>query len=271
LTNYGSNGRSSRQPAKASLCVIVTYVGHATVYVEMDGVALVTDPLLRDRLWHLRREVPCGSNGCLPSEDLSAVLVSHLHLDHADVPSLRQIPFQVPVIAPQGTGGYLRARLPHPVRTIAVGESCRVGPIEVFAVPAAHSGPGPSLAPVSACAGFVMRGSATIYFAGDTALFTEMSDLGKTFDIDLALLPVWGYGPNLRGGHMTPLDAAHALSRLRPRLAVPIHWGTFRPPGNFWSRMSYFNDPPHAFASHAAHLASGTQVHVLQPGESLAL
>lgn len=269
--NHRSNGHGNRRQAEASSRVVVTYVGHATVYVEMDGVALVTDPLLRDRLWHLRRDVPCGSNGCFAVEDLSAVLISHLHLDHADVPSLRQIPSSVPVIAPQGTGGYLRARLPHPIHTVAVGESCRVGTVEVFAVPAAHSGPGPSLVPMSACAGFVLRGSATIYFAGDTALFAEMTELGKAFDIDLALLPVWGYGPNLRGDHMTPQDAAYALSRLRPRLAVPIHWGTFRPLGNFWSRMSFFNDPPYTFAGYATHRAPNTQVYILQPGESLVL
>lgn len=249
----------------------VTFVGHATVCVEMDGVTLITDPLLRDRVWHLRRESPHSSNGHLGLESLSAVLVSHLHLDHADMPSLRRIPSDVPLIAPQGTGGYLRVRLPHPVHTIAVGESCRVGPVEVTAAPAAHTGLGPSLAPLSACAGFVMRGSKTVYFAGDTALFSEMADLGAAFDIDLALLPVWGFGPTLRGDHMTPQDAALALTMLHPRVAVPIHWGTFRPPGKVWSRMNYFNDPPYTFAGYAAHLAPRTEVCILQPGESLTL
>ncbi len=269
-THQRTNGRQARREARDRCDTVVTFVGHATACIEMDGETLITDPLLRDRLLHLRREVPCAADGCLPVEDLSAVLVSHLHLDHADMPSLRRIPPQVPLIAPQGTGGYLSARLAHSVHTIEMWESYRVGSLEVIAVPAAHSGPGPTSSPFSACAGFVIRGSTTVYFAGDTALFAEMTDLGAKFDIDLALLPVWGYGPNLRGDHMTPRDAAHALTMLRPRMAVPIHWGTFRPLGKLWSRLSYFSDPPYTFAGYAAYLAPDTEVRILEPGESCA-
>jgi L-ascorbate metabolism protein UlaG (beta-lactamase superfamily) len=185
--------------------------------------------------------------------------------------SLRRIPTDVPLIAPQGTGAYLRTRLPHTVHTIDVWEQIHVGSVEVIAVPASHNGLGPALSPLSTSAGFIIRGSVTIYFAGDTALFAEMEELGDTFDIDLALLPVWGYGPNLRGDHMTPRDAAHALTLLRPRRAIPIHWGTFRPVGKLWSRLSYFSDPPYTFAGYAAYLAPETEVHILQPGETLAL
>ena len=56
---------------------------------------------------------------------------------------------------------------------------------------------------------------------------------------------------------------------LKPRVVVPIHWGTLRPPGKLWSRMSYFSDPPYTFAGYAAHLSPDTEVHILQPGESL--
>jgi L-ascorbate metabolism protein UlaG (beta-lactamase superfamily) len=69
---------------------------------------------------------------------------------------------------------------------------------------------------------------------------------------------------------MTPRDAADALTKLRPRKAVPIHWGTFRPLGKLWSRLNYFSDPPYTFAGYAAHLAPDTEIHILQPGESLA-
>jgi L-ascorbate metabolism protein UlaG (beta-lactamase superfamily) len=249
---------------------IVTFVGHATTCIQMDGTAVVTDPLLRDRLWHLRRDEPCVEDGCLPVDELSAVMISHLHMDHADVSSLRRIPTNVPVIAPSGTGGYLRTRLSQTVHTIDEWESYSLGSVDVIRVPAAHRGPGSSLAPLSASAGYIVRGTSTVYFAGDTALFDGMQELGEAFDIDLALLPVWGYGPNLRGDHMTPRDAAQALTMLRPRLAVPIHWGTFRPLGKMWSRLLYFNDPPYTFAGYATQMAPNAQVHILQPGESLA-
>ena len=270
-TGRPTNGRQDRYQSKIDSSAAVTFVGHATAHIKLDGESLLTDPLLRDRLLHLRRQVPCGANGCLPVDELSAVMVSHLHLDHADISSLRRIPSKVPLIAPNGIGGYLRTRLPHTVHTIGMWESYRVGSVEVIAVPAAHRGPGPSVSPFSACAGFLVRGSATIYFAGDTALFSEMEELGNSYPIDLALLPVWGYGPNLRGDHMTPRDAARALTMLRPRVAVPIHWGTYRPLGKLWGRLNYFNDPPYTFAGYAASLAPDTDVRILQPGGSLVL
>lgn len=265
------NGRADAQREHSGSSPKVTFVGHATVHVEMDGVTLVTDPLLRDRVWHLRREAPCGTNGCLPVDGLSGVLVSHLHPDHADMASLRRIPQDVPIIAPQGTGGYLRARLPHSVHTIDIGDRFRLGSVDVIAVPAAHSGPGPSFAPLAACVGFVLQGSQTIYFAADTMLFPGMAKLGQAFDIDLALLPVWGWGPSLSGDHMSPVDAAFALNLLRSRVAVPIHWGTFRPLGGIWRHMSFFSDPPYAFAGYAAQLAPDTRVQILHPGDSLVL
>jgi L-ascorbate metabolism protein UlaG (beta-lactamase superfamily) len=264
-----SYGYKNRQRAQGHPSAAVTYVGHATVYVEMDGVAMVTDPLLRDRVWHLRREAPERVNSLQTVEDLSAVLISHLDPDHADIASLRLIPSDVPLIAPRGTGGYLRARLPHPVLTVPVGDSFRIGSVEVTAVAADHRGSVSSLVPISTCLGFVLSGSKTIYFAGDTALFPGMTELGEAFDIDLSLLPVWGWGPSLSNGHLTPQAAASSLTMLRPRMAVPIHWGTFRPLGRWWSRMSYFTHPPYTFADHAARLAPDTDVRILSPGESM--
>jgi L-ascorbate metabolism protein UlaG (beta-lactamase superfamily) len=235
----------------------------------MDGVNLITDPILRDRIWYLRRETPCIPDGCIAIDSLSAVLISHLHPDHTDMASLRRIPPEVPIIAPQGTGRYLRARLPHSVHTVAIGGSRRVGSVEIIAVPAAHSGPGPSSVSIAACAGYMLRGSQTIYFAGDTALFPGLAKLGEAYEIDLALLPIWGWGPILRGEHMSPADAARALALLRPRMAIPIHWGTFRPVGSLWSQMRFLSDPPYTFAGYAAQLAPGTQVHILRPQDSL--
>jgi len=268
--NPATRSRTQQSSSSHKICD-VTFVGHATVYIEMDGVALVTDPLLRDRVWHLRRDTAHAPADDLITQDVSAVLLSHLHMDHADMPSLRRIPYHTPMIAPQGTGSYLRTRLSHPVHTLHAWQSCMVGGVEIIAVPAVHSGTLAAFSSLASCAGFIIRGSSTIYFAGDTALFTEMAELGSTFDIDLALLPVWGYGPNLRGDHMTPYDAAQALTLLRPRKALPIHWGTFRPPGKMWSRMSYFTDPPHTFYGYAKETAPHTKVHILQPGESMVL
>ena len=82
--------------------------------------------------------------------------------------------------------------------------------------------------------GYLLQGSQSVYFAGDTDLFPEMAALGG---VDVALLPVAGWGPRLpEGDHMNPRRAAEALKILKPRLAIPIHWGTYTP---LWVRGGY--------------------------------
>lgn len=126
---------------------------------------------------------------------------------------------------------------------------------------------------MTSCLSYVMCNHLKVYFAGDTALFEGMHNIGQGFDLDMALLPVWGYGHRLGAGHLTPLTAAQALARLRPRVAVPIHWGSLRYPGPFslWEQVGFMNVPPRAFAEHATHLAPETEVRVLRPGEWTAL
>jgi L-ascorbate metabolism protein UlaG (beta-lactamase superfamily) len=88
-------------------------------------------------------------------------------------------------------------------------------------------------------------------------------------NLDTALLPVWGWGPTLGSGHLDPRRAAEALRLLRPRRAIPIHWGTFRPIGMGWSRMRFLTHPPQAFARHAAEMAPEVEVRVVAPGRGI--
>ena len=108
-----------------------------------------------------------------------------------------------------------------------------------------------------------------IYFAGDTELFDGMSEIDDALDV--ALLPIAGWGPTLGPGHLGPREAAVALTRLRPRVAVPIHWGTLYPLGLRFRRDRVLADPPREFARHAAELAPEVDVRVLAPGEALNL
>ena len=114
----------------------------------------------------------------------------------------------------------------------------------------------------------MIEGRNRVYFAGDTDLFDAMADLAP---LDVALLPVWGWGPSLGHGHMDPARAASALSMLRPRLAIPIHWGTLYPAGLGWFRPHLLTEPPLRFARQAAELAPEVEVRVLEPGQSLDL
>jgi L-ascorbate metabolism protein UlaG (beta-lactamase superfamily) len=244
----------------------ITWLGHATVLIELGGVRLLTDPLLRDRLGHLRRHGRSPAPGA--TEDLDAVLISHLHLDHLDLPSLKRLPRTTRLLVPRGAGAFLRRQGFPAAEELAAGDRADVGGLPVVAVPAVHDrrrrpfGGGPE----ADALGFVAGGR--VYFAGDTDLFDEMGELG---DLDVALIPVWGWGPSLGEGHLDPPAAARAAALLRPRIAVPIHWGTFYPRGLARYRSHRLTDPPHEFAAEVARLAPDVAVRVLAPGGSVVL
>ncbi len=260
----------------------VVFLGHATVLIELDGVRLLTDPLLRDRVAHLRRQVP-------PLEPavharIDAVLVSHLHHDHLDLASLRLLGLETPLLVPAGAGELLRRNGFADVAELKVDETARVGAVEVTAVEARHDGrrrPGPR-GQRAETLGYVVRGRRrTVYFAGDTELFDRMSELrstpehgdapGRAPRLDVALLPVAGWGPKLGAGHMDPLDAARAARLIRPRIAIPMHWGTLLPVGLAGRHGRRLGDPPRIFAEHVASLAPDVEVRILQPGQETTL
>ncbi|HEX5758023.1 MAG TPA: MBL fold metallo-hydrolase [Thermoanaerobaculia bacterium] len=244
----------------------LTYVGHATVLIELDGTRLMTDPVLRGRVGPLRR------HGAPPApklaEGLDAVLLSHLHHDHADLPSLRRVGPGVPVLAPPGAGQFLRRRGFAAVSELAPGDSARVGALTITATEAAHPGRRRGARDADAV-GFLISGSRRVYFAGDTDLFDGMESLGS--ELDLALVPIWGWGPSLGPGHLDPERAARAAALLSPRVAVPIHWGTLYPLGLDRLRPGPLRSPPGEFAARTGALAPQVEVRVLEPGEATSL
>jgi L-ascorbate metabolism protein UlaG (beta-lactamase superfamily) len=234
--------------------------------IEMDGVRILTDPVLRRRVSHLRhRHTPL--EGAV-SERIDVVIISHLHFDHLDLPSLRMLPPTTRLIVPRGTARILRRF--RAVEEIGVGEAVTVGAVTITATYALHATERFRFGPAAdSCLGFVIRGRYSIYFAGDTALFPGMETLSEALDV--ALLPVWGWGPTLGPGHMNPLEAAEALALLRPQLAVPIHWGTLHPIGMGWLKPRFLSEPPLEFVAHAARLAPEVKTEVIAPGQTVSL
>jgi L-ascorbate metabolism protein UlaG (beta-lactamase superfamily) len=245
----------------------IEYVGHATVFVDLDGVRLLTDPLLRNRVAHLRRSTPVSARA---RRGLDAVLISHAHYDHLDLPSLEKLGKSIPVVVPRGLGGLLRKRRFESVLEVEVGETFAIGELQVHAVRAEHDR---ARSPIGASAdpvGYIISGSRSIYFAGDTDLFDGMSELGP---VDVGLIPIWGWGPNLgRGGHLDPAGAAEAVARIRPALVIPIHWGTYFPIHlGLTGKPRFVELPPVAFATALQEKAPDAAVKILRPGESLDL
>jgi L-ascorbate metabolism protein UlaG (beta-lactamase superfamily) len=244
----------------------LTWLGHASAVIDLDGVRLVTDPLLAARVAHLRRMVaPARVPG-----GVDAALISHLHLDHLHLPSLRRLAPKR-IVAPRGSARFLADCGGAELREVDEGDEIAVGRVRVRAVHAEHDGGRAPGLPDAPALGYVVQGSLRVYFAGDTGAFAGMAGLAAP-PLDLALLPVWGWGPTLGPGHLDPEAAARALAVLRPRRAVPIHWGTYAPAWTFaGSPPAFLAEPPRAFARLAARLAAGVAVSVLQPGEATPL
>ncbi len=208
----------------------LTWLGHASWLVQLDGVSLLIDPVLRDAInVVIRRNVPPG----VPPEKLppiAASLVSHNHYDHLDMPSLQQV--RAPIVT--GLGHARLFRGPSlPCTELDWWHSTKVGPVTVHYVPSQHwSRRGLADANEMLWGGFVIDGSsARLYHSGDTAYFDGFKEIGRRYPgIDAAMLPIGAYDPAwfMSKQHMNPEEAVQAFEDLGARRFVAMHWGTFK-------------------------------------------
>jgi L-ascorbate metabolism protein UlaG (beta-lactamase superfamily) len=257
---------------------VLRFLGHSTVRLEIGGKVVLTDPVLTTRVSLLRRMVAPPRPEDWADADL--VLISHLHGDHLHFPSLQLLHRDVRVIVPRGAAEWVRRRGVRRVEEIDVGQTIVADGLRITGVFADHSGhrwgPRSTHGPDSPALGHILEADGLrIYAAGDTDLFDGMGSLGP---LDVALLPVWGWGPSLGPGHLDPERAAAALDVLRPRLAVPVHWGTLavagltRVPAGHGERMrALLHDPPHRFVAAAREQGNAHRIRIARPGEAVAL
>lgn len=200
-------------------------------------------------------------------------LVSHLHADHLHIPSLERLAEGTRLLVPRGAPRAVPGlrRLGHlRVSEVAPGDRVEVGEVVVRVVTARHDGRRLPLGPHrSPALGYVVEGEGRTYFAGDTGLFDTMAE--EVGPVDVALLPVGGWGPHLGEGHLDAGRAARALARLAPRSAVPVHYGTYWPIGMDAVRPHEFHAPGDEFVRLAAEYAPDVTVHRLGHGESVRL
>ncbi|NMR19526.1 MBL fold metallo-hydrolase [Cellulomonas fimi] len=326
----GSDGQGAPGPVPPPRSLTVTWLGHSTAVLDVDGVRIVTDPLLKRHAGLLRRRG--GRPDPATWQGADAVLLSHLHHDHAELSSLRLLG-PVPVVTAPSSAHWLRNRGLRGVglhRSTWVGLGPRVGAddegtgatgaggtaeagaegagaADDEGAPRRHDDDGPGdhggagepgrdhevgrasvrvrLCPAvhghrpmphrpNAAVGHLVRGSGVcVWVAGDTSLYPEMSRLPVLAgaSVDVALVPVHGWGPRLSGGHLGPVDAARACAAAGARFAVPVHWGTLHAPASRRLPPGWMDRAGEAFAAALTRLAPACRAVVLQPGESWTL
>ncbi len=230
--------------------------------IELDGVRIVTDPILGRRLGPLRRLGPTPHPGQLGTID--AIVISHGHPDHFHRASIGALLGRPQLVVPRGLGRRVAGRA-GAVREVDVGDRLDVGGVRITAVPARHGRwPGhPSVRPI----GYLIQASSSVYFAGDTTLYPAMARLEG--QVDVALLPVGRWGPPRGPARLTPVTAVDAARMVGARIAIPIHWGTLYVPGFGQGRWGWGSlGAGDAFAEAAAVRAPGLDVRVLRPGEA---
>ncbi len=217
--------------------------------------------MLRSRIAHLvRTAAPLHT-----PVHVDVILISHAHADHFDPASLRRLPRQAKVVVPAGLGRRVARLGFDDVREVVAGDVLELADVAVRVIEAVHA-PGRMLGLGGALpVGYLIGDEPATFFAGDTDLHDGLLDLRG--HVGLALLPISGWGPRVPAGHLDPVRAARALRLVRPRLCVPVHWGTFRP---FYRRRAYDRDveAPDRFRLLAEALAPDVEVKVLRPGES---
>lgn len=236
----------------------VTWLGHSTAVIELAGARIATDPVLRRGVLHLRREAAPSPETLLP---LNAVVLSHLHHDHLDVPTLAALGRETRIVVPRRGARLLRRRGFRSVEEVEPRSELEVGGVRVIVTEAEHDARRFKVGPAVPAVGYVLEADRQIYFAGDTDFFPGMEELAGA---DLVLLPISGWGRSVGRGHLDPARAAEALRVLRPRVVVPIHWGTYRMLGAR-GRVQDID----AFRAAAAALAPDVRVRALPIGGSL--
>ena len=248
-----------------------TWWGHASATVELAGVRVALDPLLSDRLFHLRRYAapPDGT-----ATDVDVVLVSHLHHDHLHLRSLGRFARELPIVVPRGGERLLRDLGLDRVVPAAPGETLELAGARITVLPATHDGSrGPGSSATGPALGYrVDAADRSLWFPGDTEVREDMADVGH---VDLALVPVGGWGPTLEDGHMSPVDGARAVGLVGATTAVPVHWGTFWPIGLRHARRAnhhrLFTTPGERFVAALADTGQAAVSLIARQGERVTL
>lgn len=248
----------------------VTWLGHATLVLEAGGVRILTDPLLRPGNGILRRRGPAPRRD--QWEGAAVTLMSHLHHDHAELASLRLLG-DTPVLTGTANAAFLRRR---GVDGVGLADEWYDVPgtgVRIRLVRAVHHSRPMPHRPNDAHGHLIRFPGATVWVAGDTSLYDEMDRLPEIAGapIDLAVVPVGGWGARLSPGHLDPRTAARACELAGAKVAMPYHWGSLYVPGTSTIPAGWMDRPGAEFPEAIARGAPGCEPLVLRPGEAASL
>ena len=253
----------------------ITYIGHATLLLELGGVRILTDPNFDSRLGVLLPRVSAPGIALEALPKLDALLLTHAHADHLSFRSLDRLPSDIPLYAPPPIAQWLLRKGYRNAEALAPGVTTTLGHgLRLHAAGATHQGNRYGFDRWRSAANMYLAETddESLFFAGDTALTPATHALVEQYlwsagrSLDVALLPI-GYAPKwkpgFRRGHLTHHDALELFETLRARALIPYHWGTFR----HVTATAYdaINRLRSVLPTHSAR----ERVHIIEPGESL--
>jgi L-ascorbate metabolism protein UlaG (beta-lactamase superfamily) len=241
----------------------ITYVGHATHLIEMDGEFILTDPNFSKKVLFVSRLKEPG----IKPEDLpplSAIAITHAHFDHLDIFSFKYFSLNIPIIVPEGLGKLITKFLKNPVIEIPTWGEHTLNQLHIHSVPVKHHGFRISGLTWRGTTGYIFeKAGKKVFFPGDTAYGDHFKKIANLHKIDVALLPIGGYEPQwfMKHRHMNPAEALQALEDLKADAMIPYHWGTFR-------ISKEAPEAPIVWLNNLLKDKPNPKVKILEPGES---
>ncbi|WP_433974311.1 MBL fold metallo-hydrolase [Tunturiibacter lichenicola] len=252
----------------------VTFIGHSSFFLQVNGRKVLVDPVFSKRLIVLRRQRRPGTVvDQLPAIDM--VLLTHAHMDHLDMASLRSViratrrlTGRTPeVIVPRGVEDLVERLGFSQVHGLSWWEQIEVQGLKVTMTPCKHWGARMFRDTHRGYGGYVVEGDGqSVYHSGDTAYFDGFHEIGKRLKPEVALLPIGAYFPDsYRSVHTSPEEAVRAFVELGAQKMVPMHYGTFR------LGREPMEEPVQRLEAEAIRLGIKDRIKILEEGETMHL
>ncbi len=209
----------------------VTYIGHATLLIQIDGIVLITDPVFSDLSVYLRRKIHLPLAKRTLKGMVQGILISHNHYDHFSLKARRYLRNKT-FIVPVGFKRYFRSKkFPYPI-CLDWFDSFIFKGLRITFLPTQHWSRR-TLRDTNRTlwGGFLIEGSSgSVYFGGDSGYFHGFRELGQRFHIDIAILPIGAFAPRwlMKTVHLSPYEAVKAAIDLKAETMIPCHWGTYQ-------------------------------------------